>query len=139
MESMDRASMDKVVSDHFMYEASDDVEGVLKTFTDDVEHEVVGGADGPMRGKAQLRRFYERLFAEVAGESMEPVWRLYGDNFLIDETIWVGRLVDGRTFGFAGKSGKVRLRLLHVFNLKDGLIIKENVWFNSAELKRQLT
>ena len=42
MKTMSRESMDKVVSDHFMCEAADDIEGVLRTFTDDAEHEVVG-------------------------------------------------------------------------------------------------
>ena len=64
--------------------------------------------------------------------------RLYGDAFIIDETIWVGHVVDGRAFRLDGRSGKARLRLLHVFRLRDGLIEKENVWFDFDDLKRQL-
>jgi len=56
MKTMSRENMDKLVNDHFMYEATDDVEGVLRTHMDDAEHEVVGGPDGPLRGKAALRR-----------------------------------------------------------------------------------
>jgi hypothetical protein len=138
MTTMSRESMDKVVSDHFMYEASDDIEGVLRTFTDDAEHEVVGGPDGPLREKPALRRFYERLFPDLKGERVEPVMRLYGDDFLIDETIWIGYVVDGRAFRLEGRSGNARLRLLHVFKLRNGLIAKENVWFDFDDLKRQL-
>src|SRR5512135_1489238 len=112
MKTMSRESMDKVVSDHFMFEATDDIEGVLRTFTDDAQHEVVGGPDGPLRGKRELRRFYERLFPGLKGERVEPVMRLYGDDFLIDEAIWVGHIVDGRAFRLDGRTGKVRLRLL---------------------------
>jgi hypothetical protein len=130
--------MDRVVSDHFMYEATDDIEGVLRGFTDDAQHEVVGGPDGPLKGKPALRRFYERLFPDLKGERVEPVSRLYGDGFLIDETIWIGRVVDGRAFRLGGRKGEVRLRLLHVFKLRDGLIEKENVWFDFEDLKRQL-
>lgn len=136
--AMSRENMDKVVNDHFMYEATDDIEGVLRTFTDDAEHEVVGGPDGPLRGKAALRRFYERLFPDLKGECVEPVMRLYGDDFLIDESVWTGQVVDGRPFKLAGKRGKARLRILHVFRLRDGLISKENVWFDFDDLKRQL-
>ena len=64
--------------------------------------------------------------------------RLYGDDFIIDETIWVGHVVDGRTFSLEGRSGKARVRLLHVFKLRDGLIAKENVWFDFDDLARQL-
>ena len=139
MGTMSREMMDKVINDHFMYEATDDIEGVLRTFTDDAEHEVVGGPDGPLRGKAAIRRFYERLFADVKGERVEPVMRFGGDNFIVDETIWIGDVVDGRPFKLDGKSGRVRLRLLHVFELRDGLITKENLWFDFDDLKRQLT
>jgi hypothetical protein len=89
---MSREKMDQLVNDHFKYEATDDVEGVLGTMTEDAEHQVVGGPDGPLRGKAALRRFYERLFADLRGERVEPVMRLYGDDFLIDETILIGQV-----------------------------------------------
>ncbi len=139
MQTISQESMDKIVNDHFMYEATDDIEGVLRTFTEDAEHEVVGGPDGPLRGKAALRRFYERLFSDLKGERVEPVMRLYGDNFLVDEAIWIGQVVDGRPFKLDGSGGNVRLRILHVFLLRDGLIAKENFWFDFDDLKRQLT
>ncbi len=138
METMNQESMDKIVNDHFRYEATDDIEGVLRTFTEDAEHEVVGGPDGPLRGKAALRRFYEHLFRDLEGERVEPVMRLYGDNFLVDEAIWIGQVVDGRPFKLDGRGGNVRLRILHVFELQDGLIAKENFWFDFDGLERQL-
>jgi hypothetical protein len=76
---------------------------------------------------------YARLFPDLKGE------RLYGDDFVIDEMIWIGRVVNGRLFKLDEKSGKARLRLLHVFKLRDGLIVKENVWFQFDELKTQLS
>ena len=36
MRTMNRAQLDKLISDDFMYEVIDDVEGVLRTFTDDL-------------------------------------------------------------------------------------------------------
>src|SRR5262245_582709 len=114
MKTMISDTLDRIVSDHYRYEATDDIEGVMGTFTDDAEHEVVGGPYGPLKGKPALRRFYERLFPELKGERVEPVMRLYGDDFIVDETIWIGHVVDGRTFSLEGKSGKARLRILHV-------------------------
>lgn len=139
MNTMSREHMDQLVNDHFRFEATDDIEGVLGTLTDDAEHEIVGGPYGPLRGKPAIRCFYERLFAELKGERVEPVMRLYGNDFVIDETFWIGRVVDGRAFKLDGKSGRVRIRLLHIFKLRDGLIEKENVWFDFNELQRQLT
>lgn len=45
---MTRQAMDKLIDDHFMYEATADLDGVLRTYTDDPEHQVVGGPDGPL-------------------------------------------------------------------------------------------
>lgn len=65
---------------------------------DDPEHQVVGSPDGPLRGKAAIRRFYEGLFPALKGERAEPVMRLYGDDFIVDESILIGKVVDGRPF-----------------------------------------
>ena len=138
MTAMSRESMDKLVNDHFMYEATADLEGVLGTYADDPEHQVVGGPDGPLRGKAAIRGFYERLFPALKGERAEPVMRLYGEDFIVDETVLVGQVVDGRPFKLEGKKGAIRLRLLHVFQIRDGLIAREKVWFDFDDVKRQL-
>jgi uncharacterized protein len=138
MATMTRETMDKIVNDHFMYEATADLEGVLSTYSAEPEHQVVGGPDGPLRGKAAIRRFYERLFPALKGERAEPVMRLYGDDFLVDESILIGKVVDGRPFNLQGKSGEARVRLLHVFQLRDGLIANERVWFDFDDMRRQL-
>jgi ketosteroid isomerase-like protein len=138
MATMTRETMDKIVNDHFMYEATADLEGVLSTYSDDPEHQVVGGPDGPLRGKAAIRRFYEGLFPALKGERAEPVMRLYGDDFIVDESILIGNVVDGRPFNLPGKRGHARVRLLHVFQLRDGLIANERVWFDFDDMRRQL-
>jgi len=138
MATMTRETMDKIVNDHFMYEATADLEGVLSTYSADPEHQVVGGPDGPLRGKAAIRRFYEGLFPALKGERAEPVMRLYGDDFIVDESILIGNVVDGRPFNLPGKRGHARVRLLHVFQLRDGLIAKERVWFDFDDMRRQL-
>jgi len=138
MATMTRETMDKIVNDHFMYEATADLQGVLSTYADDPEHQVVGGPDGPLRGKAAIRRFYEGLFPALKGERAEPVMRLYGDDFIVDESILIGNVVDGRPFNLSGRSGHARVRLLHVFQLRDGLIAKERVWFDFDDMRRQL-
>jgi uncharacterized protein len=139
MGTMSTEEMDRLVNEHFGYEAADDVEGVLATFGDDAVHEMKGGPDGPLRGKAVLRTFYERLFSHVKGEGVEPVMRLYGDDFLVDETIWTGQVLDGREFSLPGRSGHASFRLLHVFRLGDGLIRQENVWWDPQALQTQLS
>jgi ketosteroid isomerase-like protein len=135
---MTREQMDQVVNDHFGYEATDDVDGVLATLTEDAEHEVIPSPMGPLSDRTEMREYYKMLFSSVQGESVTPVRRLYGDDFLVDETIWHGSIKDGRPFLCDGKSGHVSFRLLHVFELREGEITREQVWCDLADIQRQL-
>lgn len=136
--AMTREQMDELINRHFGFEAADDVEGVLASLADDVRHEVVPSPMGEQTGKAGIRAFYEMLFASLEGEGVTPLRRLYGDDFVVDETLWHGRVVDGRPFLMQGRSGRVSFRLLHVFEVRDGRISSEQVWCDLAALQRQL-
>jgi len=54
---MTREEMDRKVDEHFRYEGSDDVQGVLATLSADVEHDVVGWPGGATRGRANAKAF----------------------------------------------------------------------------------
>jgi ketosteroid isomerase-like protein len=133
-----RQMMDAKLDEHFGFEARDDVEGVLSTLADDVEHDIVGWPLGPSRSPDEARAFYESLFADLADGKVRSVRRLYGDNFLVDESIWTGRAV-GRPFGFEGRGRPLEFRLLHVLRFADdGKIAGEQVWLDSAAIAQQL-
>lgn len=133
-----RELMDAKLDEHFGFEARDDVEGVLSTLTDDVVHDIVGWPLGPSYGPAEARAFYESLFADLEDGSLRTVRRLYGENFLVDESIWSGTAV-GRPFGFEGRGRPLAFRLLHVLEFsEDGRISRENVWVDSAAIAQQL-
>jgi len=133
-----REQMDALIDRHFGYEAQDDVDGVLGSLADDVRHEVVPSPVGEQTDKAGIRAFYEMLFAHLRGEGVTPLRRLYGDGFVVDETLWRGRVVDGAPFLMPGTSGPVSFRLLHIFEVNDGKISREQVWCDLAALQRQL-
>jgi hypothetical protein len=65
------------------------------------------------------------LFENVHDESVTLLGHYYGDDFVIDETTWHGQTTDGKPFLCDGKSGPVSFRLLHVFEVKDGKITRE--------------
>jgi predicted ester cyclase len=132
------AQMDAKLDEHFGFEAADDVEGVLATLTDDVEHDIVGWPTGPVTGHDAVRPFYETLFADLADGSVRSTRRLYGDNFMVDDSVWTGRAV-GRPFGMEGKGRPLEFRLLHVLEFTDaGDIRRENVWLDLASIQQQL-
>lgn len=136
--AMTHSEMDRKIDEHFGFEAQDNVEGVLATLTADVEHDIVGWPTGPTRGQAGARPFYEALFADLADGQVDCVRRLYGDNFLIDESMWRGKAA-GRPFGLDGRGRPLEFRLLHVIEFADGGDIRrENVWIDLAAIQRQL-
>ena len=131
------ADMDRRIDEHFGFEARDDVDGVLGTLAPDVEHDIVGWPTGPTRGRGAARGFYDALFADLADGRVESLRRLYGDDFLIDESRWRGR-APGRPFGLEGRDRPLEFRLLHVIEFGDGAIRRENVWIDLAAIQRQL-
>lgn len=135
---MTPAQMDQKIDAHFGFEARDDVEGVLATLSQDVEHDVVGWPTGPARGPDQARPFYEALFADLADGQVACQRRLYGEDFLVDESLWRGT-APGRPFGLEGRGRPLEFRLLHVIEFNgEGDIRRENVWIDLAAVIQQL-
>ena len=137
--AMSPQQIDRIIEEHFRYEATDDVEGVLGSLANEVRHEVVPSPMGAQTDKRGIREFYKMLFADLKGEGVTPLRRLYGEDFVVDEAMWHGRVANGRPFLMEGRSGKVSFRLLHIFELRNGKIANEQVWCDLAALQRQLT
>jgi predicted ester cyclase len=133
-----REQMDRKIDEHFGFEARDDVDGVLATLAPDVEHDIVGWPTGPTHGRDAARDFYEAMFVDLADSKVECVKRLYGQDFLIDESVWRGKAT-GKPFGLDGRDRPLEFRLLHIIEFADGGDIKrENVWIDLAAILRQL-
>jgi hypothetical protein len=130
--------MDRRIDEHFGFEAADDIDGVVATLAPDAEHDIVGWPTGPTRGADAARPFYEALFADLAEGEVKTLRRLYGENFLVDESLWRGK-APGRPFGFEGHGRPLEFRLLHVIEFGgEGTIRRENVWVDFAAIARQL-
>lgn len=136
--AMTRAEMDRRMDEHFRFEATDNIEGVLKTLAPDVEHDVVGWPTGPAHGRDAAKPFYDALFADLSDGKIECLRRFYGEDFLVDESLWKGR-APGRPFGLEGKDRRLEFRLLHVIEFAaNGDIKRENVWVDLASIMQQL-
>jgi predicted ester cyclase len=130
--------MDRAIDEHFGYEAADDIDGVVATLAPDVIHDIVGWPGGPTFGPDNARPFYERLFADLADGQVQCVKRLYGENFLVDESLWRGTAA-GRPFGVEGHGRALEFRLLHLIEFTPaGRIGRENVWVDLAAIQQQL-
>jgi uncharacterized protein len=136
--ALSRAEMDGKMDEHFAFEVRDDVGGVLATLAPDVEHDIVGWPTGPTHGREAARGFYDALFADLSDGRIQCLRRLYGENFMVDDSMWQGR-APGRPFGLEGRDRPLSFRLLHVVEFSDsGDIKRENVWVDLAAIVQQL-
>ncbi len=133
-----REQYDEMIDRHYRFEANDDVEGVLSTMVDDLEHDLVGSPMGAVRGKDAARAFYEGLFADLSGEKVTTLRRYYGPDYVVDESLWEGT-APGTPLGIPGRGRRLSFRILHIFDMAaDGRIKRENVWIDVASIMQQL-
>ena len=130
--------MQALVSRHIRAEGAGDVDGAVAVYTDDVEHDVVGFPDTPTRGMDGARRFYDELTANFRSESEEVLHRYFADDSMILEQKMTGAVI-GSMLGLPGHGRRISFRILHVFEFRDGLISRENVWLDSAAIVSQLS
>ena len=131
-----QAALDRLVDEHFAAEVHQDLDTLLATFADDVEHDVVGSGT-VSHGQSQVESFYRSLLQDLTFESIENVRRYHGASFVVDESIVHARAVR-RPMGFEGRDRQVSFRILHVFDIVDGRIQRENAWLDTAAIFAQL-
>jgi hypothetical protein len=74
----------------------------------------------------------------LSDSKVECLRRLYGESFLVDESMWRGT-APGRPFGLEGRGRPLEFRLLHVIEFAEsGAIQRENVWLDLAAIIQQL-
>jgi steroid delta-isomerase-like uncharacterized protein len=135
---MDHTQMQNLVSQHFRAEGAGDVDGAVAVYTDDIEHDVVGFPGGPHHGRDGARKFYEELTANFRAEGEEVLRRYFAVDSMILDQVMTGTVI-GSMLGLPGHGRRISFRILHVFEFRDGLISRENVWLDSAAIVNQLS
>jgi steroid delta-isomerase-like uncharacterized protein len=135
---MDHSQMQDLVSRHLRAEGAGDVDGAVAVYTDDIEHDVIGFPGSPTEGKDGARKFYEELTANFRTEGEEVLRRYFTDNAMILEQVMTGAVI-GSMLGLPGHGRRISFRILHLFEFRDGLISRENVWLDSAAIVNQLS
>jgi steroid delta-isomerase-like uncharacterized protein len=130
--------MDRLIEAHLKAEMAGDSAGSIAMYTEDVEHDVVGTPHGPLHGKDAAQGFYDQLINDISTEEMIPTRRYYGEDFCVIEHIWNGT-VPGTFLSVAGNGRRISFRLLHIWEFREGLISRENVWMDGGSIVAQLT
>ncbi len=126
-----------LIERHFAAENAHDIEATLRTYTDDIEWDDVTHPRAPFRGKRAVAEAYGGILDAIPDLNLRSVRRFECAGHVVDESVLTGH-VAGEFAGVAGGGAPVTFRILHVFDLRDGLIARENAWFDSAAVRRQL-
>ncbi|MGH8945285.1 MAG: ester cyclase [Acidimicrobiia bacterium] len=128
-----------IIERHFAAENAHDVEATLATYTDDIVWDDVTHPDAPFHGKEEVAAVYTSILDAIPDVVLESVRRFQGEEgrYVVDESILTGH-VTGEWAGVQGQGAPVRIRILHIFELRGGLISYENAWFDAAEVRRQI-
>ena len=127
----------EVIERHFAAENAHDIEATLETYTDTILWDDVTHPASPFRGKRAVAEAYGGILHAIPDIHLRSVSRFQGAGHVVDESIVTGHVV-GEFAGVAGGGAPVSFRLLHVFDLRDDLIDRENAWFDSAAVRRQV-
>lgn len=135
---MERHEMLALVETHLKAEGAGDIEGAVSVYTDDIVHDAVGIPGSPRTGKDAARDFYRFLTGAFRTEHEEPLRQYWSGDALTMEQLMTGTAV-GEFMGLPGNGKRLTFRILHVFEFRDGLISRENVWVDGAVIAAQLT
>lgn len=126
-----------LIDRHFAAENAHDIEATLATYTDDIVWDDVTHPGSPFQGKQAVAQAYGGILEAIPDLHIRSVSRFECGAHVVDESILTGH-VSGEFAGVSGGGAPVSFRLLHVFDLRDGLIARENAWFDSAAVVRQV-
>ena len=129
--------MPDVIERHFAAENAHDVAATLATYTDDVVWDDVANPACPVRGRDAAAAMYEGIMSAIPDLHLESMSRFATGNHVVDEALATGH-IHGNFLGVNGGGAPVSFRMLHVFDLRDGLISREQAWFDTASVLRQI-
>ncbi|MBV9957453.1 MAG: nuclear transport factor 2 family protein [Acidobacteria bacterium] len=116
------------VEAHFHSEAVNEVEQALELYTDDIVWESPN-RNLVFRGKEATGENYRRMFGSFKVEGFRTLQRFATEERVVDDsvaTVWLTG--DGAENAPVPVGSKVEIRLLHVFEMREGKISRELVF-----------
>ena len=117
------------VENHFHSEAENEVETALETFTDDVvwDAPAPNGLNRRFVGKPAAAENYRRLFASMRNVKFQFLQRFATEDRVVDDSIVTFEVAQDGYWHFPPGS-KIEMRLVHIFEMRDGKISRELVF-----------
>jgi len=117
------------VETHFHSEALNEIEMALETFTDDIvwEAPAPNGLHRSFSGKEAAARNYRELFASMRDVKFQFLQRFATEDRVVDDSIVTFEVAKDGYWHFPLGS-KIEMRLVHIFEMRDGKIAREIVF-----------
>lgn len=118
-----------VVESHFHSEAFNEVEVALDTFTDDIvwEAPAPNGLNRSFTGKEAVARNYRELFASMRDVKFQALQRFATEDRVVDDSVVTFEVAADGYWHFPAGS-RIEMRLVHIFEMRDGKIAREIVF-----------
>lgn len=113
------AEMNRLIEQHIAAEIANDSAGAVAMYTDDVIHDDVGAAHGPLHGPDAAKGFYDFLGANFRTERMDVNHAWYGDEFCVIEHQCTGTAT-GELIGIPGNGKRIAFACSTSGNSKPG-------------------
>lgn len=114
-----------MVAAHFHSEELNEVEEALKLYTDDIVWEAPN-RNLKFVGKEDVGNNYRRMFASAEGVAFQTLQRFATEDRVVDDSIVTMKLTGDGFENFPVPVGSnVEMRLVHIFEMRDGLISRE--------------
>lgn len=117
------------VENHFHSEAMNEIEAALEQYTDDIvwEAPAPNGLNRSFSGKEAVGKSYHELFASMREIEFQPLQRFATENRVVDYSLVKFEVAKDGYWHFPVGS-RIEMRLVHIFEMRDGKISKEIVF-----------
>ena len=117
------------VAAHFHSEAEQEVTAAVRLYTDDIvwEAPAPNGLDRAFSGKPAVAENYRRLFASMTEIRFEFLQRFATEDRVVDDSR-VSFVVAKPGYWHFPVGARVEMRLVHIFEMRDGRIARELVF-----------
>jgi ketosteroid isomerase-like protein len=117
------------VEGHFHAEAENEVAAALELYMDDIvwEAPALNGLDRAYSGKDAVARNYRELWASMRDVKFTLLQRFATEDRVVDDSLVTFEVIRDGYWHFPLGS-KIEMRLVHIFEMRDGKIARELVF-----------
>ncbi|OLC56588.1 MAG: hypothetical protein AUH85_05920 [Chloroflexi bacterium 13_1_40CM_4_68_4] len=126
----------KLWLEHALAENRRELERLVATLHDDCVYEVVPSGL-VFTGKDEVRNFYRGLWEGIPDVKLDLLNRIDADDCIVEQSEVYGTM-SGALFGFPPSGKPVRFKVVIFFPVRDGKFVGERVYFDAAEIARQV-